>query len=265
MTCSEARQYIFAFLDNELDSALSLEVQQHIEHCAVCARECEIENVVRRQLAVKLQQTDAVPEFDESAFLRMLRSEPGVPLHTRRTTRRYWKLGTAGAIAAALLFAVTLFVTSRAKTGAHHVPLVDALVDCFDHFQSQGKPLEIVSDDASIVSKWLRDQTALAVHVPIVDPARGSLIGGRKCEVNGTPGTFTAYRLGDELASVVVLGVPDDALARMKRIDRNGHTHWVDHCRGHTVLACRRGDLIYAVISRLPEELLSPLMPPTEG
>jgi len=264
MTCSEARQYIFAFLDNEIDSALSLEVQQHIEHCPVCARECEIENVVRRQLAAKLQRAEAVPELDESALLRLLRSEPGAPVLTPRTTRRYGKLGTAGAIAAVLVLAASFFVANSARK-TQGISLADVLVDDFDRFVREAKPLQIVSGDAKEISDWLRDRTALAVSVPPVDPGTGSLMGGRKCKINGKPAAFVVYRIGDEMASVVALRESDEALVHMKRVDRDGHTHWIDHCRGHTVLACRRGELIYAVVSRLPEESLSRLMPATEG
>lgn len=264
MTCSEAREYIFAFLDNELDSALSLEVQQHIEHCPLCAREWEIENVVRKQLAHKLQQADDVPVFDDSALVRLIRAEPAGPAPTRRMTLRNWRLATGGAIAAALLFAAALFVANRA-TVADRIPFADALVDDFDHFVTEAKPLQIVSANVKEVSDWLRDRTGLAVSVPIVDSATGTLLGGRKCKINGAPAAFAMYRVGDEMVSVVALRKSDEALARMKRIDRNGHTHWVDHCRGHTVLACRRGELIYAIVSRLAEEALFPLMPPAGG
>lgn len=264
MTCSDAREYIFAFLDNELDSALSLEVQQHIEHCPLCARECEIENVVRKQLSHKLQQADDVPLFDESALMGLIRPEPAGQAPARRITLRNWRLAVGSAIAAALLFAVTLFVANPARQ-ADRVHFVDALIDDFDHFISEAKPLQIVSADAKEVSDWLRDRTALAVRFPIVDPATGTLLGGRKCKINGAPAAFAVYRVGDEMVSVVALRESDEALAHMKRIDRNGHTHWVDHRRGHTVLACRRGELIYAIVSRLAEEALFPLMPPAES
>ena len=116
--------------------------------------------------------------------------------------------------------------------------------------------------DAKEVSDWLRDRTALAVSMPNVDSATGVLLGGRKCKINGAPAAFAMYRVGDETASVVALRESDQALAHMKRVDRNGDTHWVDRCRGHTVVACRRGELIYAAVSRLAEEALFPLMPP---
>lgn len=261
MNCSNARQYIFAFLDNELDSTLSLEVQQHIEHCPLCARECEIESVVRRQLAQKLQQIGDVPEFDEAALTRLIRPEPSRKTPSLRRPLRYPRLAAAGAIAASLVFAVTVFVANSTRQ-TKHATLADALVDDFDHFVTEKKPLQIESADAAEVSAWLRDRTALAVNVPDVDPGLATLLGGRKCKVKGGPAAFAVYRVGGEPVSVVAFMESDTALTSMKRIDRNGHTHWVDHCRGHTVLACRRGELIYAVVSRLPEELLSPLMPP---
>ena len=263
MNCRESRQYIFAFLDNELDSALSLEVQQHIEHCPLCARECEIENVVRKQLAGTLRQADDVPTFDESALVRSIRSGHAA-LTPAPGNRKIWRLATAGAVAAALLVATTLFVANRARE-ADRVPFADALVDDFQHFVTEAKPLQIISADATEVSDWLRDQTALAVTVPQVDAAVGMLRGGRKCEIYGKPAAFAVYTIDGKTASVAVLREPEEALAHMTRIDRDGHVHWVDRCRGHTVLACRRGELIYAVVSRLSEKSLSPLMPPAGG
>lgn len=266
MTCGEARQYIFSFLDNELDSARSLEVQQHIEHCPLCARECEIENAVRRELAAKLRQVDQTAEFDEAALVELLQS--GVAPHTAAcTTRRSrwtWKLRTTGAIAAALLFAFALFMANR-EPASPGPTFADALVDDFDHFVSESKPLQIVSADADQVSRWLQEETALVVRMPAVDSRIAELQGGRKCKIGGKPAAFAVYRVGNELASVVAMQGSEEFLADMRRIDRDGHTHWVNRCRGHTVLACRRGELVYAVVSRLAGESLLSLMPPSGG
>jgi anti-sigma factor RsiW len=266
MTCGEARQYIFAFLDNELDSALSLEVQQHLEHCPLCARECEIENAVRRQLAAKLRQADEVPEFDESALVAVLRSGARTPTGyaTARKSRWSWKLQTMGAVAAVLLLASTLFIANRGAAPGNRT-LADALVNDFTRFVSEAKPLEIVSADSDEVSRWLQERTALAVRVPAVDSSIATLQGGRKCKIGGKSAAFAVYRIGNELASVVAMQASEESLAHMRRIDRDGHTHWVDQCRGHTVLACRRGELVYAVVSRLPEDSISLLMPSSDG
>ncbi len=264
MTCGEARQYIFAFLDNELDSALSLDVQQHIEHCPYCARECEIENTVRRQLAARLQSVDNMPAFDESTILGMLRYGEPAPPHAHRESRRFWMVGAASGIAAAIILTLALFVGNE-PAPTEHGSLANALVDDFDHFVTASKPLGIVSSDADQVSRWLQEQTTLVVRMPAVDSSIAELQGGRKCKIGGKPAAFAVYRVGNELASVVAMHEAEESLAHLRRIERDGHTHWVDRCRGHTVLVCRRGELIYAVVSLLPEESLSLLMPPAEG
>jgi len=264
MNCRQARQYIFAFLDNELDAALSLEVQQHIEHCPHCARECEIENSVRRQLELTFQHTDPIPGFDESALVEMLRNRRPASTHTVRRARRFGTVGAAGAMAAALLLVVTVFLSDGEQNGAH-VSLTDALVDDFDHFVAESKPLQFVSADANDVSQWLQERTSLAVRMPAAKSTVAELQGARKCKINGKPAAFAVYRMKGKLVSVVALQESDQALAAMKRIDRDGHTHWVDHCRGHTVLACSRGGLIYAIVSRLPGESLLALMPGAES
>jgi anti-sigma factor RsiW len=265
MNCGEAREYLFAFLDNELDAALSMEVQQHIEHCPLCARECEIEHVVGRRLAHRLQATAETPPFEEAKLASLLHGrkktlERAAP---RRRRSRWWAL--AGSAAAVLILLAPVIMERRESRLTPHARLPDALVDDFVHFVVEQKPLQIESPDALEVSAWLRDRTALAVRLPAVGPARGTLLGGRKCKIAGAPAAFAVYRIGNELASVVALRADDEDLAAMKRVERDGHAHWVDHCRGHTVLACRRGQLVYVVVSRLPEEAVSLLMPTEES
>ena len=55
MNCGEAREYLFAFLDSELDASLSIELQRHLERCPDCAREAEIERTIRRHLGSALE------------------------------------------------------------------------------------------------------------------------------------------------------------------------------------------------------------------
>ena len=61
-------------------------------------------------------------------------------------------------------------------------------------------------------------------------------------------------------ASLVATDAEGLEMAGMKKVDHDGRTHWLDRCKGHTVIACRRGDLVYAAVSTLPEEQLSCLM-----
>lgn len=50
MICNETREYLFAFLDNELDAHLSIEVQRHLDHCPDCAQQADIEREIAEAL-----------------------------------------------------------------------------------------------------------------------------------------------------------------------------------------------------------------------
>ncbi len=132
-----------------------------------------------------------------------------------------------------------------------------------EHFLAEGQPLQIASSDAGVVADWLRDKTSLSVKVPQGDPDGARLLGGRKCKIGGETAAFAVYKVGNEPVSFVALPEPDDVLAEMEHVNREGHTFWIDRCKGHTILACRRGKLVYAMVSRLPEEAMMPLMEDT--
>jgi anti-sigma factor RsiW len=264
MICSEARQYLFAFLDNELDAALSLEVQQHLEHCPLCARECEIERVIRKQLGHTLQITAAADPSDTDKELQeTIHTVFGFRANVPAAPGRRRKLARSAGAVALLGITIAVFLGWPANEPASG-QFVDLLVNDFQHFQDKGRPLQIESSEPKAVSDWLIEQTALAVRLPALPEADGRLLGARKCKIDGKPAAFAVYELDQRIASLVVVQGSDHDLESMERVEDAGHTHWLDRCKGHTVLACRRGALVYAAVSTLPEDQLLPLMANTE-
>lgn len=262
MNCRELHEYLFAFLDSELDAPLSIEVQRHLEHCPECAREAEIERTIHRQLSSVLHPSGVGVSTGEEAELEAIvttitaRDSGGVR-HARRPRRWPALLATAAVLGIGIFEGVT-WIGRQTPHSADQ--FVDLLISDFKHFEENGRPLQIASSDSSAVSNWLADQTALAVALPVVREKDGKLLGARKCKIDGNPAAFAIYDLGGTLASLVVVPGPHPDLDTMGRVEQGGHTHWVDRCKGHTVLACKRGALVYAAVSTLPEERLFPLM-----
>ncbi len=266
MNCAEVREYLFAFLDSELDASHSMELQRHLDRCPECAREAEIERTVRKQLAAAIARDAAdVPPFTNTHD-GMLQNEVE-PGHTSATVR-WGRLASAAvvlvAVGGALWFAVGRGSPDHASPGHGDLSFVDALVKDFRHFLNEGQPLQVRSDDRSRVSRWLADQTQLAVYLPSLPDERARLVGGRKCKIAGRPAAFAVYDLEGAPASLVVLAADENELAGMQRVRHADGIHWVDRCRGHTVVACRRGKLIYAAVSKLSEEKLLTLVEDTQ-
>jgi len=261
MTCHEMREYLIAFLDSELDAALSIEAQRHLERCHECAREVEIEREIRRGLerCLVVGQADAVDEGSLHALRHITGRADAEQPQTRFALRR--RVGVA--LAAAALVALGLFGWQRFNVGERASPggFAKWMVEDFQHFIDEGSEVQFASADQHAVSQWLLQKTTLAVNVPGPADREIELRGGRKCKLNGTPVAFAAYAIDGAPASLVALPDDGNVLNSMQSVRLNGHMHWVDHCNGHTVVACRRGELVYAAVGQLSEEQLLRLMP----
>lgn len=257
MNCAEAREYLFAFLDNELDAPLSIELQRHIERCCDCAREAETERAVRKQLAAKLADSATVGALDEGKLTRMLTS-PGVrrvPDMRLRTARR----GRVAASIAVLVLGGAGVIVAL-KTSSSTAPFADLLVADFQHFLEEGRHLQLASADASEVSDWLHDRTGLDIVIAPTHGQRCRLVGARKCKIGGRPAAFAFYDMHGDPVSIVALEQKHVNLSRMRYVGQGGRARWVDRCKGHTVVARSRGELLYAAVSKLPETELFDLM-----
>jgi anti-sigma factor RsiW len=254
MTCGEVREILFAFLDSELDAALSIELQRHLERCPDCAREAEIERTIRRHLVRTLESSASTPAFDEPALRDLL------PRARARRVRLRRRAPLAAALAVALAVSLSAwFVLRSASSSANSRPLAELLAHDFEHFLEEGRPVQLASDDRQAVSGWLRAQTGLAVALPNMSGAHCKLIGGRKCKLAGRTAAFALYELHGEPASLVLVA-NDDPSAAEKDGTRAGQTHWIDRCKGYTVVATVSRDRVLAAVSRLPEEQLLPLL-----
>jgi len=256
MTCEQVRECLFAFLDNELDAPLSIEIQRHIEHCPHCAREVEIERGIRRGLAEVLTEDIADHECDEESLTTAIRRLNDAP--PRSVPRR--RFASSWAVAACTVLLLGGYtVWHYAKSGSER-SVADLLVTDFEHFLEKGKPIQLASSEPGTASDWLREATGLQVFLPAIDPTLGQLVGARKCKLAGQPAAFALYELDGTPASLIIMPGEGINLDAMQRVHDGPHVHWLERKKGHTVLACRRGELVYAAVSTLREDRLALLM-----
>jgi anti-sigma factor RsiW len=134
----------------------------------------------------------------------------------------------------------------------------ELLVSDFEHFLEEGSRVQFASTDAQAVADWLRERTALAVVLPVSAGSRAQLVGCRKCKIAGQPAAFAIYEMDRNPVSLVAVAADGQDLEGMQEVRRDDATCWIDDCRGHAVVACRVGELVYAAVSILSEkELLS--------
>lgn len=263
MICNETREYLFAFLDGELETPLSMEFQRHLERCHNCAREIEIERAIHKQIgSVVESDLDRLPDFD-ATMDGLLGDEPGMasPVAAARS-RGMLTWGRAFAAAAVVAMAVTTtWLGVRAyRDEASTSRFAGLLVADFVHFLEEGESVQMESSDRAALAEWLYGKTALAMVLPRPSGFSGTLVGGRKCTIDGRPAAFAVYRIDGIAASLVAVDSAHVNLKDMRRIDHASGTYWVAGSGGYTVVARPRGELVYAAVSALPEETLSKLI-----
>jgi mycothiol system anti-sigma-R factor len=73
MNCQETLEKLWQYLDKELDSASSVELQEHLEQCRQCFSKAEFEYRLRARLRRSCCEDHAPPELRErlSRLLRL--------------------------------------------------------------------------------------------------------------------------------------------------------------------------------------------------
>lgn len=265
MTCGEVREYLFAFLDGELDAPLSIELQRHLERCPGCARDAEIEREVRHRLARCLDSTVGASALDDDFLRQAIVTQQGTddPGHRRLRGRLLAVTSVAAMIA---LGAILWIVPSWGDPRPTADQFADWIVADFKHFVDTGSRVQFACADTAEVADWLRAETGLSVALPTPASAAGALpagasqscqlLGARKCELDGRPAAFAVFRIKDRLASLVVVERAGVDLDHFVPMDDGERTVWVDRYKGHSVVAYPRGALLYAAVSSLPREEL---------
>jgi len=250
MRCDEIREYMFAFLDNELDAPLSIEFQHHIDHCAVCAREVEIERVVRGRLAGALGARGPDIPTSIQALERTLKGDESAAGRRRWQSRSVVRAVCAAAVLAA---GIALYEVMHPGETAKDAPgFVSLLVRDFEHFLAEGRPIHFASSSADAVSDWLLQQTDLEVILPVIQGPNCRLLGARQCTIAGRPTAFVVYEMDQTPVSLLAMTSGSQGLKEMdQQVESDGRIFWVERVGETSIVAYRQNNLIYAGMSRL--------------
>jgi len=196
MTCGDVHVYLFAFLDNELESSRSIELQQHLDQCAACAREAEIERTIQKRLHAALALGGSrVTDLDPSFAARSLEERAAGPGQPAATRRAWFPRKRRAALAAMIPLAIAGAWLGWGRGLAPVPPAISELaVADFRHFEKEGMPLQIVSADKEEVAGWLREKTSIDMVLPNQSESPWRLAGGRKCSMDGQRAAFAVYQ-----------------------------------------------------------------------
>jgi mycothiol system anti-sigma-R factor len=223
MDCTEARELLHGYLDNELDAAHAMQVARHLESCEPCgaahAFDLQLRSVVRNN----------APRYWAPAHLRA-KILAGTGGSRRETRRRGWlpaewlRLGASFAVSALLTWGITyhFVVPSQAEM------LMGEVVAAHVRGVLTGRLTDVASSDRHTVKPWLSARLDFSPPVADFSDEGFPLVGGRLDYLDGRPIAVLLYQYRNHVISVFVWPDRSGGQVETSQESRKGYnmTRW---------------------------------------
>jgi anti-sigma factor RsiW len=208
MNCEEARPWLTAYLDDELDAAGTVGIEKHLAECPDCRR------VHEEGLALRSAIRGAGLYYDPPA---------GLARKVRPTVRPSmswpnWTWAAVGAVAAALVMGLVM------RTDPQNRIAEDVLASHVRSLQA-GHLVDVESTDKHTVKPWF--QGKLDFSPPVPDMAE--LVGGRLDYVNGRPVAALVYKRREHRINVFVWPENGSEAPSTQTLQGYQIVHWNEH------------------------------------
>jgi anti-sigma factor RsiW len=211
MTCS--RQWIDAYVDDELDASARWQVEQHLAGCEACAG-------LRAQIAARREQIRVAAPYYRAPD--RLRKSVHTALRAEAAGPRRWPWL---AVAATILLAAGLVWGVR--RGRDRDLLAQEIVASHVRSTIGGRLVDVPSSDRHTVRPWFNGKLDFSPEVKDLAAEGFPLAGGRVDYVGGRTVAVLVYRRGNHDIDLYLW--PSDS-GGDSETQRNGFTvlHWTD-------------------------------------
>jgi anti-sigma factor RsiW len=227
------RLRVQAYFDGELDAAVSLDVERHVENCVECAMLLKDLHGMRETM--RHATYHRAPSPLRSSVMQALDREAGPRAKGSVAIggKSFWRGAGAGALVTALAASLVLFIALPPKLDGLQNELTSAHLRSLmpDHL------IDVVSSDQHTVKPWFAGHADVSPPTPDFPQEDYRLIGGRADYIDGQRAAVVVYRHGAHVINVFAWARHGESLPQMTT--RNGY---------HT--ACwRSGDLSFCAVS----------------
>jgi anti-sigma factor RsiW len=205
-----------AYIDGELSSSESQEIQLHLSDCHPCALRVLSATRLKTATARAAQRFVAPPETLARLAAQLRPQEP------KKTARIYsfpsipW-----AAVAASLVLAVSLLGWRQTRQAN---ALSEELLDQHLATLSSGASPEVISTDRHTVKPWFQGKLPFSFNLPDVLPADTTLKGGNLTYLNGQPAALLLFTVHKHEVSVFLTQRSGSPIATILPGVRSGFT-----------------------------------------
>jgi anti-sigma factor RsiW len=203
LNCQTTEELIHGYLDNELDLARSLEVEQHMQECHACARAFRNQTTLKLALKADSLYHDA-PARLKKRIQSSLRKEARSEVRPRAFAWRWTTIGASLALILLIALGVWKFVP-RSTVPAGDELLVQEIVT--DHVRSLQVPAhltDVLSSGPHTVKPWFDGKVDFAPPVKDFADQNFRLYGGRLEYLNNRSVAALVYQRRQDYINLYV-------------------------------------------------------------
>jgi anti-sigma factor RsiW len=205
--CRDARAWMSAYVDRELDVATSVEMEEHVAGCRECAT--AVQQAENLRAAIRSSELTYAPPGDLAARVRGVVRREARPRSAAMRAALRWAPVPAAAAAAALVAWITVVGTGDGGNRRLQDELVGGHVRSLmvDHL------VDVASTDQHTVKPWFNGKIDFAPPVADFGSSGFPLVGGRVDYIGGRPVAALVYRHQQHVVNVFIWpgGGPDAA------------------------------------------------------
>ena len=196
--CQAMYRIMHAYLDGELSTKETVDVQTHLDTCPDCSVLYRNEELFL-DLIKKSLPSAVAPRGLKHRVMQSL--EAGS--HEKRFTKRL-RLMTTPLLVSAVLAVVFLVMNGSFPENKHVPDLVDLAVHSHQERLNDNIPLDIRSSDPIHVARWFEKRVDFPVSFAQEPVKNLRLLGGRLVEFQGGKAVFLSYEIGQHRLSLVM-------------------------------------------------------------
>ena len=227
MICQTAQEFIHAYVDGELDLARTLEVEQHMQECQVCA------SAYRNQTALRSSFKDAslyysAPRKLEKRIRSGLRREANSEVSRRSFGWRWLPIGVAATLV--LLMALAIWRTLPGIRPPDELLAQEIVSNHVRSLQLESHRTDVISSDQHTVKPWFDGKLDFAPPVKDFSSQGFPLIGGRLEYLNNRAVAALIYQRQKHYINLYIWPAEQSNAASEVATKRLGYNllHWTN-------------------------------------
>jgi anti-sigma factor RsiW len=229
VSCDETRNLLHGYVDGELDLVRSLEIEQHLRDCAVCAAAHNSLQTLRASLRTEplyLRPAASLKQRIQASLRQSPETKP------RLRIARWRSLAVADSVAAAVLLTAGVVRLVSVRTGEDH--LAQQVVASHVRSIMAGTPIDMASSNGHVLKPWLNDKLGFSPAVadsaekPELEEQRFHLEGARVDYLDDRLVAAWVYKRDKHLINLYVWPAAQNSDAGVRTITRQGYHlyHW---------------------------------------